>query len=319
MNAALERLAALDAAEFDTGLSPETARACWSTALACADLADLSRPLQGSPPGAVAIIASANVFTAPLEWAYQLAGRGVRVLLKAASSQRASAAAIGRIEGVEVDHWQGGDVVAEAAALAQVDAAIVFGAEATIDAIRARSAKPIIGLGPMFGVTAWTGNPSALALDAALYDGRGCMSPAAVVGREIDIDALAEAMAHAESRWPRGRVSPEEASETRRLAFLARATGAWREGPGWAVARLPLSRLEPRGLPRVLCAYEGDDDEIVAALAPWKMQVGTLAGPVPGDYPRARRCAPGEMQAPPGDRRYHDGIDVMEALWTRSS
>lgn len=319
MSPALEPLATLDPAAFDTGLSPENARACWSTALACASMADLSRPLPGSPPGAVAIIASANVFTAPLEWAYQLAGRGVKVYLKASSAQRASAAAIGRIEGVEVGHWRGGDVAAEKAALARVDAAIVLGAEATIDAIRARSATPVVGLGPMFGVAAWTGDAHAHARDAALYDGRGCMSPAALLGRAVDLDALAGAMAEAERRWPRGRVSAEEASEIRRLASLARATGTWREGPGWGLARLPLSRLEPRGLPRVLCVYEGDDDEVAAALGPWRTQVGTVAGPVPGNYPRARRCNPGQMQAPPGDRRLHDGIDVMEALWTRSS
>lgn len=319
MNAALERLAALDAADFGTGLSPANARACWATALAGADLADIARPLPGRPPRDVAIIASANVFTAPLEWAYQLVCRGVHVVLKAATAQRASAAAIGRIEGIDVQHWQGGDVAAEAAALARVDAAIVFGADSTIEAIRSRSPCPIIGLGPMFGVAAWTGDAQALAWDAALYDGRGCMSPAAVVGGSIDLDVLAEAMSQAEASLPRGRLSPEEASEIRRLSFLAQATGAWREGAGWAVARLPLSRLEPRGLPRVLCVYEGDDRKIGDALGPWREQVGTVAGPVPGDFPRARRCEPGQMQSPPGNRRYHDGIDVMEALWTRSS
>ncbi len=319
MNPVLARLAALDAAEFGTGLSSQNARACWSTALACADLADNRRPLPGTRPRAVAIIASANVFTAPLEWAYQLASRGVHVVLKAASAQRASAAAIGRIEGVEVQHWRGGDLAAEAAALSRVDAAIVFGASSTIDAIRARARCHIIGLGPMFGVSFWTGDGGALARDAALYDGRGCMSPAAVVGPSIDLDALSRAMSAEEERLPRGRVSPEEASEIRRLAFLAQATGAWREGPGWAVARLPLSRLQPRGLPRVLCVYEGDHNEIIDALAPWRHQVGTVAGPVPGDYPQARRCDPGAMQVPPGSRSFHDGINVMEALWRRSS
>ena len=80
----LDALAALDAAAFGTGLSPQNARACWAAALEGAQQVPLDRELQGEPPRCVTIVASANVFTAPIEWAWALSARGVRVILKSA-------------------------------------------------------------------------------------------------------------------------------------------------------------------------------------------------------------------------------------------
>jgi hypothetical protein len=325
----LAPLALLDAADFDTGLSPENARHAWSVALRCASCADLDRPLPGTTPAAVAIIASANVFTAPLEWCFQLVARGVRVVLKAASAQAGAAAAIGQLPGVDVRRWTGGELADEARALAGVDAAIVFGGHPTIEAIRARAPVPVLGLGPRFGI-AWAPRVDAaaaagLARDLAAYDSRGCMSPAALfTGPLPPFDTLAEAMAEAERRWPRGRISDAEAAELRRLGMLARATGSWIEGAGWAVAGIPAARFSPVALPRALVvhAVEGAAP-IESALAPWLGELGTI-GVGPGAPPipllaghAARSAALGTMQAPPGDRPSHDGIDVLAWAWGR--
>ncbi len=329
MNALLQPLARLDAASFDTGLSPENARACWLDALELADQADLARPLTGTAPRAVAIIASANVFTAPLEWAYQLAARGVRVVLKAASRQQGSAAALAALPGVEVRSWLGGDdLEAEARTLAQVDAAVVLGAEPTIRAMKNRAPVPVLGLGPRFGI-AWAPKIDAsgaalLARDLARYDGRGCMSPTALFTAAPDLAVLAAAMADAERHWPRGEVSAEEAVETRRLTMLARATGGAVEGEGWAVLELPAARFQPATLPRVLVVHRAAAvEEMAAALAPWRAELGTVgttdtAGVrgVLDAAPGVRLCPPGEMQRPPGSRPLHDGVDVLAWLWS---
>lgn len=328
----LAPLLALDAADFDTGLSPSNARAAWNEALALAAMADTTRSLPGRPPGAVAIIASANVFTAPLEWAYQLAARGVRVVLKAASAQGKAASALALLPGVEVREWLGGhDVEAESRALGEVDAVVAFGAATTLDALRRRSPVPVLGFGPRFGVAfapeLSPGDPARIARDVARFDSRGCMSPAALFTRRADLHGLAAAMAEAEAAWPRGTVSPEEAVETRRLVLLARATGAVVEGPGWTVASLPAARFAPRGLPRVLVVHPVDDDaEAARALAPFRAELGTVGTPGEhgivgalglGGLPPVRVCALGEMQRPPGGRPLHDGVDVMGWLWSR--
>lgn len=100
--------------------------------------------IQGEPPRCITLVASANVSTAPLEWAWALSVRGVKAVLKSAL------AAV--IPGVEHHEWRGSRP--EQAAFAESD---------------------------------------------ALYDGRGCMSPAAVFVHGVpDLEAMATAMAHAQ-------------------------------------------------------------------------------------------------------------------------
>lgn len=315
----IETLRALDPTAWGTGLSPANARASWDAALSCFDPDALARPVTGTPPRAVLIVASRNVFTAPLEWLLHLRARGVRVLLKPARGQvaacRAMADAIG---GVELREWHGGDVEAEARALAEVDAVIVFGKAETIGAIRRRCPPSVIflGFGPRFGVTVVDTPTRELVQDFALYDGRGCMSPAAVFARHIDLDAVAGWMAEAEAQLPRGDVDPAEAAAIRARTMLARAVGERRSGPGWSVLKLPIAQFSPEALPRVLVLHPFVDvEEVRAAVAPWRSLLGTVATNLPGLYLGApRMCAPGRMQYPPMGRN-HDGVDVLGAMW----
>lgn len=318
-SSSIARLRALDPAAWGTGLSPENARACWAGALDALDPAVLAAPVPGRAPRAVLIVGSGNVFTAPLPWMLHLVARGVRVLIKPATGHEIAVRAMA--EGLaEVREWRGGDVDAEAAALAEVDGAIGFGGAEAMDAIGARVPPGVVWLpfGPRFGVAVVERPPPALAVDHALYDGRGCMSPAAVFAQEPDLDTLAAAMADAEARWPRGALDPAEGAAIRARVAEAKVLGEARTGPGWAVLQLPLARFAPEALPRVLVVHPYTDvDEVRAALAPWRSRLGTVATDTPGlSIGQLRTCAPGRMQLPPAGR-IHDGVDVLGRLWSR--
>jgi hypothetical protein len=332
----LDRLADVDAAALGTGLPPAHARAVWTSAIDGARAVRLDRPLPGTAPRVVTIVASANVFTAPVEWCWALSQRGVRVLLKSARGLAPVGEALAAaLPGVEARAWVGGDLDAEAAALGESDAAMVFGGADTLRAIRARSPVPVLGFGPRFGITCIPALDAALAprlaRDHALYDGRGCMSPAAVfVDEEPDLEVLRSALAEADERYPPGPLVATEASERRALAALARVEGRALHEGSWLVVALPPARFRPRGLPRVVIVHRGGDR--AAAVAPWREELGTiaLAGAREADVgerpdvadglglaglPPARVCAVGEAQRPPGSRRLHDGVDVLAALW----
>lgn len=314
----LPALHALDPAGWDTGLSPENARASWAAALSCVDAAALRRPVGGRPPRKVLLIASRGVFTAPLEWLLHLHARGVPVLLKPAQEQVAACRAMASvIPGVEVREWAGGDEAAEAAAVAEVDAVLVFGKASTVAEVRRRvpPGKVFLGFGPKFGVSVVDTIGDATVEDHTLYDGRGCMSPAAVFARHIDLDSIATRMAAAEAAAPRGPLSPAEAAAIRARTILARAVGERRSGPGWAVLRLPLAQFSPEALPRVLLVHSWTTlDDVRATLAPWQEQLGTVATDQAFSMPGVRMCRPGAMQRPELARD-HDGVDVLGALW----
>jgi hypothetical protein len=219
---------------------------------------------------------------------------------------------------VEVRAWKGGDVEAEAAALREVQGVVAFGGSEALAAIGRRVPPGVVYLpfGPRFGVGVVQRPGWETVVDHALYDGRGCMSPAAVFARESDLDALAGLMAEAQAEWPRGPLSPHEAAGVRARITLARAVGDKRVGEGWAVLRMPVGQFSPEALPRVLVVHPfADVEEVRAAVAPWRDRLGTVATDLPGLFLGApRMCAPGRMQFPGAGRR-HDGVDVLAALW----
>lgn len=327
--AVLARLAALDPAAWGTGLSPENARAGWASAVGDLDAAALLAPVSGTQPRGVLLICSGNVFTAPLPWLLHFAARGVPTIVKPASGQEAAVRAMaGAIGGIDVRVWRGtdataADLAAEAAALAEVDGVMAFGGAPAMQAIRSRLPEGVVWLpfGPRFGVgvvSALTHAPLAEAAvtDFALYDGHGCMSPAAYFAREVDLSTLADAMADAEARWPRGEIDPSDAAQTRARILLARAAGRKVVGAGWAVLELPLEHFSPVALPRVLVVHRFTDvQKVRAVVAPWRDRLGTVATDLPGLFLGApRMCGPGRMQHPVCGR-FHDGIDVLGALW----
>ncbi|MCI0339803.1 MAG: hypothetical protein L0216_01420, partial [Planctomycetales bacterium] len=141
--------------------------------------------------------------------------------------------------------WPGGEAEVEAAAFGRAGIVAVHGEEATIRSIAGRlpAGARLLPHGPKVSVAvgsreslrtpAGPGLARALARDVALYDQRGCLSAVAVFaeeGGEISprdlARRLAEALAEAETRWPRGTVLPETA------AAIHQARGARRARPG---------------------------------------------------------------------------------------
>lgn len=327
----LERLGGLDPCAWGLPLSPENTRGTWAHALEALRPGPLAEPVAGRAPRRVLIVASANVYVAPLPWMIQLRARGAEVRVKAArvgeAAVRAMAEAVG---GVEVRRWAGGDEAAEGAATADVDGVIVFGSQATLDAVRGRLRpdQAFVGLGPKFGVAVVEEVGDAVAEDHTWFDGQGCMSPAGVfvpaARADEALDSAATAMAEAARRIPPAPLSAALAAEGRARRTLARALGALREGSGWAVIRLPPGLFRPVSHPRVLQLHPYTSlAEVEAAVSPWRTQLGTVAATAPLEgaptlQAAPRRCAPGWMQRPPLSR-WHDGIDVLGVLWGGST
>jgi len=322
----VERLRALDPTAWGLPLSPENARRTWTDAVEAVASADCTSPLPGVAPSRVLLIGSANVYTALLPWMAHLSGRGVPVRVKPARGQAAAIEAMaGCFPGVEVRAWTGGDEAAERAATADVDGVLAFGGATALAAIAERLPPGVAWLpfGPRFGVTVVDRIDARTVLDHALYDGRGCMSPAAVFARHVDLDALADLCADAERQWPRAPLDPADAVAIRTRVALARALGAARVGPAWAALRLPVDRFSPVALPRVVTVHPFETlDEVAGALAPHAHLLGTLASDLPEAASlgpaRLRRCLPGALQTPAADG-VHEGVPVLELLWGASA
>ncbi len=346
-NAMLERLAGLDPCAWGGGaqpprnaprvpqLSAEGTRAAWRAACDAFHAEDFARGVPGAAPRRVLIIASANVFTAPLEWMLHLAARGVAVRVKPARGQLDIVTALAATldptgRRIEVSPWSGGeDLEAEALAMRDVDGVIAFGGATSLDAIGARVPSGVCYLpfGPRFGVAMLeapvASHAGAVAWDHVLHDGRGCMSPAAVFVEDPDPAPFCEALAALAARVPAGPLTPAEARARRERIASARVHGrAWEAGDG-VVLVVPPRRFTPVALPRTVVLHPvSGPDEVCAALAPHASHLGTVAAT--GRYvpvaeasgATVRVCAPGEMQRPP-TCRLHDGVDVLGALWRR--
>ena len=330
---AVARLRALDPSAWDTGLSPAGALAAWTAAIDALAAPGAARELRGIAPSVLAVIGSANVFTAPLEWMAGAWARGVRVRVKPASGQEAIVHAMAGClpdgEGthaVEVHAYAGGDAVAERALVAGTEAVLAFGGAEALTAIAARLPTGVrfFPLGPQFGLIAVEAldvtNADGIARDHALHDGRGCMSPAAIVTLRADLDVLDAAMHAMDLALPPGPIAPDEATARRTRDLLARVVGSTRP----RVLSLPVSRFSPLALSRRAVVHVVRDwDEARVALAPYLGLVGTIASSsdsaaslgVTVGRGGARLCAPGEMQTPPACR-WHDGQDVWADLWS---
>jgi hypothetical protein len=181
------------------------------------------------------VILPGNVIGPALCSCFAVAVSGGSAILKAASTERAVAdiierqfAAIGApLAGtIEARYWPGGDIAAEAAAIADVGAVIAFGSDATIETIRSRvpADKHFIGYGTRYSLgLVTTGADLAAAAEAAsfdicLFDQAGCMSPQTiyVVGNASRAlrfaTALDAAMRTTTEELPRVRPSRDEAA-----------------------------------------------------------------------------------------------------------
>lgn len=232
--------------------------------------------------------------------------------------------------------------------LEQADAVVVHGQDETVAALRARVPidRIFVGYGHRLSVAAIGSEMDVeeaarlLALDVALYDGRGCLSPSYVLvenrppGRaEALARALAAELERLATELPRGSLEAGEEA----WVHDRRARAAVREGTklfspssstAWTVIlELPESRPAPGTLRTVpLIPISGSE-----ALGPWceglSPHVSSLGQG--GWGPRASRlagivargggsrvCPLGRMQLPPIDW-HHDGTGPLSAMIRR--
>jgi hypothetical protein len=236
-------------------------------------------------------------------------------------------------------------------ALLEADCICATGSDATIAAVQSQVRPPrrLVADGHRLSIAAVvppesTGHRSdlaeRLAVDIAMWDQLGCLSPIAVfaVGPEPSHaaalgEALAAALANAEKEWPRGSIDASTAhaiAQQRAEAELRRAAGravavhvsdstAWtvivEDGPDLRPAPLHrFIRVIPVAHPEALLDAIRPFGPHLAAVAieGFGAETTRLAGAL-AELGASRVCVPGSLQSPPLDWR-HGGRGVLAPL-----
>ena len=314
----LDDIRALDVGPLCPHLSPAGARAALETSLRTLQPDALSRAVErpGRPFSNAVMVTARTVFTAPLEWAAVLLGRGTELVLKPARDD-AFARELARCAN---EHGLPLRTTTDRGVVTRAPLVVAMGRDETIRAIATQLSRGtrFLGFGHRFSV-AWLTTPrgiAALGEDLALHDGLGCMSPVAVftsLPREEALQALAETWRSVDARLPGGPPDPAAAARVRQREALARVLGRVECSPGWSVHALPIERFLPAALPRSVALHHvADVADFTASLTPYAGALSTVGTDDPSlTVPNGvRRCGPGEMQRPPL-QRLHDGVDWL--------
>lgn len=322
-DAALEgRLAA------STGLSAAGVRfgleRCLERELAPADAERLFASVR--PAAGVAVVLSANVFTASLRALCLACAASPRVYVRPSRREPHFAAAlVERLGAPEVT------LVASLAEAGEATAVHAYGRDETLRAILGERGLPVWAHGAGLGVAVVSADTpveaaaGALAEDLVAFDQRGCLSPrvALSIGEPSRARDLAAALSAALAAWharvPAGALTPAERAERHRARATALLLGDVREGPAGALVAVP--ELDagapllvfPPGRNLAVVAVR-DREEARARVASLGRAVVTLGAT---DLDTARATAPawarvaelGRMQRPPLDGPV-DGRDV---------
>jgi hypothetical protein len=253
--------------------------------------------------------------------------------------------------------WKGGDEAVEREALGVADAVIGYGGDASLEDLRGRVplGVPFIAHGQRISFAAVACEVLAedgldalchqTAHDVAFFDQQGCVSPHAVFverGGAVPPEDFARGLARHldayERRWPRGRLTAQEAAAIQRV----RATWEVRQAAGrpawqlasqgstaWTVLFQEGGALERACLNRTVVVHALDDlstlADAIAPLGPYLQTAGIAAPPrrLRTLAPRlaeagvTRICPIGQMQHPPA-AWLHDGRHPLRELvrWT---
>jgi hypothetical protein len=260
-------------------------------------------------------------------------------------AQALAAADPGLGECLEVVGFPGSDAVRMQALLA-ADCVVATGSDETIASLAARAAPPcrFVGYGHRVSVAAL--GPEALsgaalaqaarglALDVALWDQLGCLSPVSVfvAGSALPVaEAIAAELGELAVRLPRGNLPREAAaafaharSEAEMRAAAARDVTLYGD-TSWTVVREADARPRPAPLHRFLRVHPvSGESALLKALVPFGPHLAGVALAGFGSATVAvcaalaalgasRICAPGRLQAPPLAWR-HDGQPVLLPL-----
>ena len=311
----------------ETSLSPQGLREAIAAAVEALDDPSLStiEAMPGRPFSSAAIVTAATVATAPIEWCAVLLGRGTAVTLK--TSSRASGLSEWLVQTAQ-DARLPLTATSDRSVVTTAELVVAMGSDATIREIRDSipATTRFLPHGHRFSIawiardedTAWDG----IAADAALHDGRGCLSPTTVftpLPPDIAGPALLRALDRAAARWPIGGLDPSESAALRSRRAFTQIAGRLFEGSGGSVHAIPGERWRPEALPRSLWLVQAlDPAEATCILGPharWLSTVGTDAADSANAWFNAgatRVCRPGRMQRPPL-LRHHDGEDWLAA------
>jgi hypothetical protein len=260
------------------------------------------------------VLLSANVFVAPLRAIALARASSARVIVRPSRRDPALAEALsellpGAFQLVSELRPEPGDHV------------WAYGANETLATVRDSLPLGVTFHGHGFGLGAVVlesgfdvpQSAKAIALDAALFDQRGCLSPRLVVvaGRAEEAAQLAQALAaeleQLERTLPPGSETPEQSAERRRQGDAATyAFDVLPAGRGWVSFSAEGRSSLP---PAARCLHVLRAPEPIAALAAFASHLTCLsstAGSALGQalraaFPGARHCGLGEMQTPPLD------------------
>ena len=213
-------------------------------------------------------------------------------------------------------YWPGGEVAREDAALGRAAVVVATGGDATLAALAPRLGRRLIAHGPRWSVAlvgrAGAGDVDAIALDTALHDQRGCLSPHAVYVTD-DARAFAERLAAALDGLG-ARLPPGPASvDARAAARLVAAEAEWAPGAavlggaGSTVIYEDVPAFRPTAGRRTVRVHPlRHVRELPELLPPGRIECLGLAGIDPAPLVAALRahgvarvCPVGRMQRPP--------------------
>lgn len=219
--------------------------------------------------------------------------------------------------------WAGGDVASEQAAFATADVLVGTGRSATIDALADRATQRFVGHGDRESVVLVCRDEALpldelaarIALDAALYEQRGCLSPHTVLVEAADADTLgrlADALAvqldAVAERIPCGPASVAERAVVRTASDEIEWTSGGRvvRADGGMVLIDPRPGLHPPIGHRTLRVQAiAHLHELHALLPVDRIECVAIAGDATAVLPTLQRlgvsrvCPPGRMQEPP--------------------
>ena len=228
---------------------------------------------------------------------------------------------------------------------AEADVIVVFGSDATLKTLRARTRpdQRFIGHGHAVSLL-WLANPDrmtsrefdACAVDVLTYDQLGCLSPQAVYfPTGTNVDALGQKLAQALERvWrktepipKRGLAVAARITEARDLA-AALGHGCWLPHHlGWTVIHDPDPMFKASPLHGTIYLRQVSEKKLESALAPVAGKISTvgLAGKTSSrlrdlffSLGVSRFCEAGRMQFPPLSWQ-HDGRAALGDLVTWTS
>lgn len=218
--------------------------------------------------------------------------------------------------------WEGGAAACEDAFLRGVDSIVAYGSDHAVAALEARAGRKVVPYGHKLSVAvvrlAGACEPPSLAaaaaLDVALYDQLGCLSPQCLytIGGSSEqcaafVEHLVGALDRLDRRLPPGAVTEAEAGAIRRLCdeYEWRALGgervSLRGGVRWAVIDDPTAGFRPSPLHRMAIVRRLETlEELPAALGEWLPHVESVGiGPWPDPGAAAMLAARGIPRVAP--------------------